>query len=77
MQLGLGYVIAETSLSTNSDLSKLFYECKDYTTAACQSSTLSEKIDELCQVNPTGLEQSDSKAIKPFCSCTDNKKGHA
>ncbi|XP_062077673.1 uncharacterized protein LOC133782393 [Humulus lupulus] len=51
--LGLGFVIAETSLPTNSDLSKLFYECKDYTTAACQSCTLSEKIDDLCQVYET------------------------
>ncbi|KAL5583624.1 hypothetical protein UlMin_016066 [Ulmus minor] len=51
--LGLGFVIAEASLSTNGDLSKLFYECKDYVTSICQGSALSEKINDLCQVYGT------------------------
>ncbi|KAM6553862.1 hypothetical protein CsatB_014624 [Cannabis sativa] len=51
--LGLGFVIAEASLSTNNDLSKLFYECKDYAIAVCQSNALSEKINDLCQVYET------------------------
>lgn len=50
IQLGLGFVIAEATLPTNSDLLKLFYECKDYVAATCQSSTFSEKIDDLCRV---------------------------
>ncbi|KAM6554199.1 hypothetical protein CsatB_014961 [Cannabis sativa] len=53
IQLGLGFVIAEPSLSINSGLSKLFYECKDYAITVCQSSTLREKIDDLCQVYET------------------------
>ncbi|XP_024021670.1 rab3 GTPase-activating protein catalytic subunit isoform X2 [Morus notabilis] len=51
--LGLGFVIAEATLPTNSDLLKLFCECKDYAAATCQSSIFSEKIDDLCQVYET------------------------
>ncbi|XP_062169970.1 uncharacterized protein LOC133875757 isoform X1 [Alnus glutinosa] len=51
--LGLGFVIAEATLSTNNSLSKLFYECKDYVVVTCQSSTRSEKLDDLCQVYET------------------------
>lgn len=63
IQLGLGFVIAEASLSTDSELSKLFYECKDYATATCQSSTWSEKLDDLCQVTFIRLELIDSKEV--------------
>ncbi|TQD71859.1 hypothetical protein C1H46_042608 [Malus baccata] len=51
--LGLGFVIAEAKLSTSSDFSKLFYECKEYVVSSCQSSTLTEKVEELCQVYET------------------------
>lgn len=51
--LGLGFVIAEAKLSSSSDFSKLFYECKEYVVSTCQSSTRTEKIDELCQVYET------------------------
>ncbi|XP_034678851.1 uncharacterized protein LOC117909054 isoform X3 [Vitis riparia] len=51
--LGLGFVIAEATLSTNSNLSKLFHECKDYTIATCQRGTWIDKIDDLCQVYET------------------------
>ncbi|KAF6168230.1 hypothetical protein GIB67_011615 [Kingdonia uniflora] len=51
--LGAGFVIAESVLSTSSNLSKLFYECKDYAIATCQGGTLGENIDDLCQVYET------------------------
>ncbi|XP_054798208.1 uncharacterized protein LOC129303138 [Prosopis cineraria] len=51
--LGLGFAIAEPLLSGSSDFSKLFYDCKEYLVVTCQSSTWSEKIDELCQVYQT------------------------
>lgn len=50
LQLGSGFVIAETSLATNTSLSKLFFECKDYIVAACQGKIWVEKIDDMCQV---------------------------
>ncbi|XP_015899832.2 uncharacterized protein LOC107433094 [Ziziphus jujuba] len=51
--LGLGFVMAEAILSSKGDVSKLFYECKDFVIATCQSSTLIEKVDDLCQVYET------------------------
>ncbi|KAM3744198.1 hypothetical protein ACB098_06G034200 [Castanea mollissima] len=51
--LGLGFVMAEAMLSTNNNLSKLFYECKDYVVATCQGRSWSEKVDDLCQVYET------------------------
>ncbi|XP_028944730.1 uncharacterized protein [Malus domestica] len=51
--LGLGFVIAEAKLSTSSDFSKLFYECKEYVVSSCQSNTWTEKVEELCQVYET------------------------
>lgn len=51
--LGLGFVIAEAVLSTNHNLAKLFYECKDYIVATCQGSIWNEKVDDLCQVYET------------------------
>ncbi|XP_071905422.1 uncharacterized protein [Coffea arabica] len=51
--LGSGFVIAESTLSTNLDLSKLFNECKDYIVATCQSGNWLEKIDDICQVYET------------------------
>ncbi|KAK3017410.1 hypothetical protein RJ639_006704, partial [Escallonia herrerae] len=50
--LGSGFVIAEATLSTNSNLSKLFYECKDYTVATCQGIWV-DRIDDICQVYET------------------------
>ncbi|XP_047161878.1 rab3 GTPase-activating protein catalytic subunit [Vigna umbellata] len=49
--LGLGFAIAEPMLSSNSDFSKLFYDCKEYIIAACQSNKLHEKVDDLFQVS--------------------------
>lgn len=37
-------------LSSNSDFSKVFYDCKEYIVATCQSNKLSEKVDDLVQV---------------------------
>ncbi|KAF9590423.1 hypothetical protein IFM89_035258 [Coptis chinensis] len=51
--LGSGFVIAEGMLSPNSDLSKLFYECKDYIIGACHGGSWSDNIDDLCQVYET------------------------
>lgn len=50
VQLGLGLVLAEDKLSANDNLSKLFYECKDYVVATCQSGVWNDKTDNLCQV---------------------------
>ena len=50
VQLGLGFVLAEDKLSGNDNLSKLFYECKDYIVATCQKSVWNDKMDDLCQV---------------------------
>ncbi|XP_050368540.1 uncharacterized protein LOC126786684 [Argentina anserina] len=51
--LGLGFEIAEDKLSTNSDFSKLFFECKDFVVSTCQGKMWTEKVDELCQVFET------------------------
>ncbi|XP_014505205.1 rab3 GTPase-activating protein catalytic subunit isoform X1 [Vigna radiata var. radiata] len=51
--LGLGFAIAEPMLSSNSDFSKLFYDCKEYIIAACQSNKLHEKVDDLVQAYET------------------------
>lgn len=51
--LGSGFVIAEATLSNNSNLSKLFCDCKEYVIATCQRSNWVEKVDELCQVYET------------------------
>ncbi|KAF3669714.1 hypothetical protein FXO37_08883 [Capsicum annuum] len=48
-KLGSGFVIAEATLSNNSNLSKLFCDCKEYVIVTCQRSSWVEKIDELCQ----------------------------
>ncbi|PKI77540.1 hypothetical protein CRG98_002146 [Punica granatum] len=47
--LGEGLGIAEFSLSADSGLSMLFYECKEYVLVASQGS-ISEKVDDLCQM---------------------------
>ncbi|KAJ9153798.1 hypothetical protein P3X46_027200 [Hevea brasiliensis] len=51
--LGLGFVMAESKLSSNNDLSKLFNGCKDYIIFTKQGSSWSEKVDDLCQVYET------------------------
>ncbi|KAI8552852.1 hypothetical protein RHMOL_Rhmol06G0300100 [Rhododendron molle] len=51
--LGSGFVIAEEKLSPDSNLSKLFWECKDYIIATCQGITWTEKVDDICQVYET------------------------
>ncbi|KAE9614783.1 putative Rab3 GTPase-activating protein catalytic subunit [Lupinus albus] len=51
--LGLGFTIAESMLFGNNDLSKLFYDCKEYVVATCQSSNWCEKVDDLVQVYET------------------------
>ena len=42
--------MAEAKLANNNNLSKLFYDCKGYVVATCQSSSWSNKVDDLCQV---------------------------
>ncbi|XVE50682.1 hypothetical protein DITRI_Ditri01bG0182900 [Diplodiscus trichospermus] len=51
--LGLGFVLAEEKLSTDDNLSKLFYECKDYIVVTCQKTLWNDKMDDLCQVYET------------------------
>lgn len=49
-QLSLGFALAEEKVSADENLSKLFYECKDYVVATCQRSVWDDKMDDLCQV---------------------------
>ncbi|XP_023521287.1 rab3 GTPase-activating protein catalytic subunit-like isoform X1 [Cucurbita pepo subsp. pepo] len=51
--LGLGFVMAEAKLAEDNNLSKLFYECKDYVVATCQGSSWNNKVDDICQVYET------------------------
>ncbi|XP_043692439.1 rab3 GTPase-activating protein catalytic subunit isoform X2 [Telopea speciosissima] len=48
-----GFVIAEATLSTNSNFSKPFYDCKDYIIATCQQDIWSDNVDDLLQVYET------------------------
>lgn len=48
-----GYAVAETRISSNEYLYKLFLECKDYVVATCQSKSWVEKVDDICQVYDT------------------------
>lgn len=50
VQVALGFVMAEPVVATNDDLSKLFFECKDYVVATCQGDAWTDKLDDLCQV---------------------------
>ncbi|KAF2314205.1 hypothetical protein GH714_024058 [Hevea brasiliensis] len=59
--LGLGFVMAESKLSSNNDLSKLFNECKDYIVFTKQGSSWSEKVDDLCQVYETVEKTTQSR----------------
>ncbi|XP_015080321.1 rab3 GTPase-activating protein catalytic subunit [Solanum pennellii] len=51
--LGSGFVTAEATLSNNSNLVKLFSDCKEYVILTCQRSNWVDKVDELCQVYET------------------------
>ncbi|XP_049374619.1 uncharacterized protein LOC125839664 isoform X1 [Solanum verrucosum] len=51
--LGSGFVTAEATLPNNSNLAKLFSDCKEYVIATCQRSNWVDKVDELCQVYET------------------------
>ncbi|KAE9596364.1 putative Rab3 GTPase-activating protein catalytic subunit [Lupinus albus] len=51
--LGLGFTIAEPMLSGSDDLLKLFYDCKEYVVATCQSNRWCEKVHDLVQVYET------------------------
>lgn len=48
-----GFLTAEAALPLESNLSKLFHECKDYVTATCQSGISSENIGDICRVYET------------------------
>lgn len=51
--LSSSFAIAEATLATNSVLSKLFFECKEYVITMCQGDLSKAKIDDLCQVYET------------------------
>ncbi|KAL0710220.1 hypothetical protein Bca4012_017198 [Brassica carinata] len=51
--VALGFVMVEPVISTNDDLSKLFFECKDYVVAICEGGAWTDKLDDLCQVYET------------------------
>lgn len=42
--------MVEPVVAANDDLSKLFFECKDYVVATCQGDAWTDKLDDLCQV---------------------------
>lgn len=44
-------MIAEDKVSTDENVAKLFYECKDFVVASCQGDAWMEKIDDICQVH--------------------------
>ncbi|KAK7387099.1 hypothetical protein VNO78_27609 [Psophocarpus tetragonolobus] len=48
--LGLGFAIAETMLSGDIVISKVFNDCKEYIVATCQSGRFNEKVTELVQM---------------------------
>lgn len=43
--------MVEPVVATNEDLTKLFFECKEYVVAICQGGACTDKLDDLCQVN--------------------------
>ncbi|KAL9160050.1 hypothetical protein ABFS82_08G174300 [Erythranthe guttata] len=51
--LGSGLVIADVTLSTNSNLSSFFNECRNYVVVTCQGHSWIEKLDDICQVYET------------------------
>uniref|UniRef100_A0A0D9WZC6 Rab3GAP catalytic subunit conserved domain-containing protein n=2 Tax=Leersia perrieri TaxID=77586 RepID=A0A0D9WZC6_9ORYZ len=51
--LSVCFVAAELVLPAGSNLSKLFYECKDYIISIYQDDMSKEKLDEICQVYET------------------------
>ena len=60
--------MVEPVISTNDDLSKLFFECKDYVVAICEGGAVTDKLDDLCQV-PTitlyaHIQNLDSESTK-------------
>nr|XP_009397182.1 PREDICTED: rab3 GTPase-activating protein catalytic subunit [Musa acuminata subsp. malaccensis] len=48
-----GLLIAEVVLPVDSNLSKLYTECKDYIVFTCQNGLLNEKLDDICKVYGT------------------------
>ncbi|OAY66085.1 Rab3 GTPase-activating protein catalytic subunit [Ananas comosus] len=49
--LSVGFAVAEAALPADSNLSKLFYECKDYISAVYQADLWNEKLDDICKVS--------------------------
>uniref|UniRef100_A0A0E0Q8U9 Rab3GAP catalytic subunit conserved domain-containing protein n=1 Tax=Oryza rufipogon TaxID=4529 RepID=A0A0E0Q8U9_ORYRU len=52
-QLSVCFVAAELVLPAGSNLSKLFYDCKDYILSIYQDDISKEKLDEICKVYET------------------------
>ncbi|KAG1368319.1 rab3 GTPase-activating protein catalytic subunit-like [Cocos nucifera] len=53
MTLCAGILAGEAALPADQNLSKLFYECKEYVIATYQSGMLNEKLGDLCKVYET------------------------
>ncbi|GAB4849614.1 hypothetical protein Ancab_004408 [Ancistrocladus abbreviatus] len=51
--LALGFVTADSPLTRDDTMSKLFLDCKDYVVAICQGESWNEKLDDICQVYET------------------------
>uniref|UniRef100_M8C8Z5 Rab3GAP catalytic subunit conserved domain-containing protein n=1 Tax=Aegilops tauschii TaxID=37682 RepID=M8C8Z5_AEGTA len=59
-QLSVCFVAAESVLPADSNLSKLFYDCKDYIIGIYQDDMSKEKLDEICKIT----EQPDEKSAE-------------
>ncbi|KAK8961920.1 hypothetical protein KSP40_PGU007480 [Platanthera guangdongensis] len=51
--LSSAFTIAEASISQDSHVSKIFYECKDWVFATCQNGISSDNIGDICKVYET------------------------
>lgn len=49
-QLSVCFVAAESVLAADSNLSKLFYDCKDYIIGICHDAMSKDELDEICKV---------------------------
>ncbi|KAG0545070.1 hypothetical protein BDA96_02G330700 [Sorghum bicolor] len=51
--LSVCFVAAESVLAADSNLSKLFYDCKDYIIGICHDAMSKDELDEICKVYET------------------------
>ncbi|KAL8159923.1 hypothetical protein V2J09_001460 [Rumex salicifolius] len=70
--LGVGFVLAEAILPIdNEEVSRLFFECKDYVVAICEGHCWTQKIGDLCQNNYTSRYNNECGVEKGFCCSSE------